>query len=152
VRDAVFPIETFEHTWKRSEYWAMVATRPPELAATPPFADLLDAAAALERSDPGAALDAWRALSIREPLRFEPWMGAGNSAVALGDLVAARDLFEAATQLAPAQGDAWNNLASVRRSLGDVPGAREAAAKALAIGGPHRETYEQTVREIGQSR
>jgi hypothetical protein len=151
-RDAVFALATFERTWARGDHWAMVATAPGDPAATPSFASLLDAAAALERNDARAALTAWQALAGREPARFEPWMGAGNSAAALGELAAARDSFARAAGIAPASGDAWNNLASALLSLHDVPGAREAIARALALGGSHRETYEQTAREIEAAR
>ena len=150
--DAVFALSTFERTWMRGGGFAMVVAPAGELPATASFDRMLEAAAALERLDPRAALPAWQALAAREPSRFEPRMGAGNSSAALGDLAGARAAFEAATRLAPGNGDAWNNLASVLHGLHEDALAAGAIARALEIGGANRATYEKTAGEIHAGR
>ena len=138
----------FERTWVRGGSWAMVATDPARPPVTPDIDALVEAAAALERSDSLAARRAYQALLQRAPSHFGAWMGLGNSAAAQGDTAAAIAAFEQATQVDPARGDAWNNLASVRLAQGDIAAARTAVARALALGGPHRAVYEQTAAEI----
>ena len=146
--DEAFAIEVFERTWARAGHWAMVATLPGDLPASPPYDSLLLAAAALERTDPAAARLSWRALAEREPARFEPWMGIGNSSAALGEPGRAREAFEQAVHLAPDRADAWNNLASVLAQQGELARAREAIARALLLPGGHRDIIERTAREI----
>lgn len=139
----------FERTWVRGGAWAMVAADPARPPVTPDVDALVDAAAALERSNSAAARQAYQALLQRAPAHFGAWMGLGNSAAAQGDPEAAVTAFEQATRLAPDNGDAWNNFASMQLARGDIAGARVSVARALAIGGPHRAVYEQTAAEIG---
>jgi len=141
-------LELFERTWARGGYWAMVATDPAALPVSATTEALLDASAALERVDPAAARRAYEALLQRAPDDFGAWMGLGNSAYALGDSAAAVTAFERARQIEPTRGDAWNNLATALTARGDLARARAAIDRALALGGAHRATYEQTAAEI----
>ncbi len=141
-------LAVFERTWVRGGSWAMVATDPARPPVTPDVDTLVDAAAALERSDSRAARQAYQALLQRAPAHFGAWMGLGNSAAAQGDTAGAIAAFEQATRLGPDRGDAWNNLASMRLAGGEVAAARSAVAHALALGGPHRDIYQQTAAEI----
>ena len=142
------PLATFERTWARSGHWAVRVTAPQALPATAEAARWAAAVAPLERSDPAAALQAWRAGLQRWPQDARLWFGAGNAAHALGDAPAARSAFEAATRADPGFADAWNNLAHVLHGLGERPAARAAAERAVAIGGPRSKTYEGTLRDI----
>jgi len=142
------PLELFERTWARSQHWAIVATDPARLPATPGTDRLLSAASALEQVDPAAAARAYQALTLRAPISFAAWMGRGNSAYAIRDFAAAADSFEHAATLAPASGDVYNNLALTRWQLGDVAAARAAIERAVALGGARQAHYLQTQAAI----
>lgn len=145
-------LELFERTWARGEYWAMMALDPRELPVTTPIDELVDATAALERVDAGAARRAYTAITQRAPDAFGAWMGLGNSAYATGDPQSAAAAFARAADLQPLRADAWNNLASARLAIGDFAGAQEAVERAIGIGGEHRDVYERTAQEIAAGR
>jgi len=144
-------LELFERTWARGGSWAMVAVAPQSPPVSPTIDDLVDAAAALERVDVRAARVAYEALSQRAPGNFGAWMGLGNSAFALGDPAAAVAAFATASELQPERADSWNNLATALFAQGSIPAARAAIERALALGGVHRDLYEQTAAEIRQA-
>jgi len=144
-------LELFEHTWTRGGSWAMVAVAPLNLPVTPSSDALVAAAAALERVDVGAAHAAYLALSQRTPGSFGVWMGLGNSAFAMGDTTSAVAAFTRASELQPENADSWNNLASALLAQGEKDEARAAIERALALGGAHRQVYEQTAAEIEQA-
>ena len=80
---------------------------------------------------------------------------AGTSALALGNAAyRGKQLQEAGAQYRqatvdhPESGDAWNNLAQVRMELGQWTAAREAAARAVALGGPRRAAYQALLDRI----
>jgi Flp pilus assembly protein TadD len=75
-------------------------------------------------------------------------LGRGNTAYADGDHVAAATAFQIATQEHPESAPAFNNLATVLLGLGELKQARQAAEKALALGGPWRETARATLQAI----
>src|SRR6185503_18423833 len=49
------PLSTFEHTWRRSGYWAMLALPPRRLPASVAVADYLSAVTRLEKTGPLAS-------------------------------------------------------------------------------------------------
>ena len=138
------PLSVFERTWARSGHWAMVATAPDRLPATPDAESLLAASVALERVDRAAAGRAYAALTQRAPLLAGAWLGLGNVRHASGDLAAAAQAFERATAADPAGADAWNNLALTELARGRIDAARRAAQQAVAIGGPRAPRYRET--------
>lgn len=138
-------LEVFERTWARSGYWAMVASAPGVLPQSVPMPALLAAAAALERVDAAAARRAYAALTARDPKLAAAWFGLGNASFAAGDYAAARDAFERSVQVAPAHADAWNNLAHTWLALQQPAEAIRAAQRAVTLGGPRLERYQQTL-------
>jgi len=144
----VLSMELFERTWARSGRWAMIAVDPRRPPQSLDMASVLEATAALERVDAGAAHAAYQALTARADASFAAWMGLGNSAYAQGDAAAAVNAFETATRLAPDRAEAWNNLAVGLLALGAPARAHAAIAHALALGGTQLGQYEQTAREI----
>jgi len=147
-RAGPMPLSTFESTWARSGYWAMVAVAPDRLPVSVAPLQVFAAAADLERVDTPAARLAYLALTKRTPDLPQPWIGLGNADYALGDLPGSAEAFGRATHLDPRNADAWNNLAAVLARLGRGCEAAAAAARALGIGGPHRAEYEATAAEI----
>lgn len=144
------PIAVFERTWARGGHWAMVATPPAHLPATPPAERLAEAAAALERVDAAAARQAFDALTRRAPTLYAAWIGLGNTAYAGRDFSAAAAAFERATHLRPDAGDAWNNLALAWLGAGQRADARRAAQRAVELAGPRADRYRATLEAIGR--
>ena len=144
----VMPMTTFEHTWARSGYWAMVALAPGRLPASAQEAATLDALVALEKNHPAAARQSYAAAALRWPDKLALLLGLGNTAYAAGDLAAASDAYGRASEKHPDSGPAFNNLAVVLMELGRLQEARAAAAKALALGGAWRQAAQDTLASI----
>jgi tetratricopeptide (TPR) repeat protein len=142
-------MSTFEHTWARSAYWAMVALPPGRLPATVEQGQMVDALLAFEKTgDAAAARRAYQAALQRWPDNLVLQMGYGNSAYAAGELTTAAAAFRRAADAHPDSAPAFNNLASVLSELGRFEEARQAAQKALALGGPWRDASFATLQSI----
>lgn len=146
----VMPLSTFERTWARSDRWAVRVSSPTQLPATAVAADWATAVATLERIDARAAYTAWNTGLQRWPGHRIGLLGLGNAAHALGQRERAAQAFEAAVMAHPDFADAWNNLAQVRLELAQLPAAREAAARAVALGGPRLAAYQRLQQQIEQ--
>ncbi len=139
---------TFERTWARGDYWAMLALAPGQLPATAQAATFVDAAAALERVDPAAAQKAYAAALQQWPQDRSALLGAGNAAYALGQREAAMAAYRAAVAQYADFADAWNNLAQVLLDSGQRDAAAQAIARAVALGGARLPRYLELQREI----
>ena len=149
-RRYVTPLPTFERTWERGGYWALVVLPPDALPATAdePTA-VLRAATGLEqagRFDEAAA--AYTAIADRWPDSLGAWMGLGNVRYADDDLAGAEEAFRTATLRRPDAAAAWNNLAHVLGERGRRTEALEAAQRAVDLGGAGAETYRATLGEV----
>ena len=145
----VMPMTTFEHTWARSGYWAMVTLAPGRLPTTAKEAAVLDALVAVEKNSPPAAALQTYALALRRwPDNLALALGFGNTTYAAGDRAAAADAFRRASELHPDSGAAFNNLAVALMELGRLQEARAAAEKALALGGPWDQAARDTLASI----
>ena len=145
----VTSLRTFEHTWRRGDYWAVVVLPPGELPQTAEELPYLQSVLALEKlkrwqdtaTAYGNALTRW-------PKSLGAHMGLGNSRYALGDLRAAEAAFRAATRAHPDAAVAFNNLA---QALADQKRWREAeqmARKAVDIGGDNADVFRQTLARV----
>ncbi len=143
---------TFEHTWARGGYWAMVALPPSVLPATARADSFSAAAGGLERVNPVAAASAYDAVLARWPATREALLGLGNVAYAQGQKQLAATRFAEVVRAHPDFADAWNNLAQVRLELGQPDAAAEAAAKAVGIGGVRLARYLELQREIARQK
>jgi len=139
---------TFERTWARSGYWAMLALAPGQLPATAEPAVYVDAVAALERVNPAAAQQAYAAALPRWPQERGLLLGLGNSAYALGQRDAAIAAYRAALAQHVDFADAWNNLAQALLEGAAYQEAAQAISKAAALGGPRLPRYLELQREI----
>jgi hypothetical protein len=144
-------LRTFEHTWARAQYWAMVVLPPDRLPVSQQPMQIFAAATTLERIDPAAARRTYRSITQKFPDFPEAWVGLGNTAYAQGDLTESALAFRKATELDPGSADAWNNLGSAMGALGRPCEAAQAVRRALQIGGPHLTQYQQTAAEIDAS-
>jgi tetratricopeptide (TPR) repeat protein len=146
------PMPVFERTWARSGHWAMVATEPSALPASPDASSLLAATAALERVNAAAAGRAYAALTVRHPSLYGAWFGLGNARYSAGDLAGAERAFLRATVTDPDAADGWNNLALTQLALGRVGDAHASAQRAVALGGPRAARYRETLEAVERRR
>lgn len=142
------PLSTFERTWARGRHWAMLALPPTTLPAQARALDWLQAAAALERVQPAAALRAYDTAVKTWPSHAGAWLGLGNARHAQGRLAEAGEALETATRLAPDFADAWNNLAQVRLEQQRWSEAAQAVDRAVRLGGPRLERYRELQRQV----
>jgi tetratricopeptide (TPR) repeat protein len=143
------PMTTFERTWARGNYWAMLALAPTELPNNADEHRYLAAAVALEQTrQSDAAASAYNTALQRWPDNLSAQMGLGNIAYARGDFAGAAAAFRAATLRHPDAAAAYNNLADTLARQKNYSAALAAAQKAVALGGPNSAVFAQTLREI----
>jgi len=141
-------MSTFERTWARGGYWAMVVATPQRIPASASQRDALRAAVSLERSDRAAALAAYRTLHERSPQDRLAGFALGNAQLAGGQPRDAAQTYRELLQRHPDFADGWNNLAEALASVGEREAAREAAQRAVSIGGPGLKTYLETAARL----
>jgi tetratricopeptide (TPR) repeat protein len=143
------PFKTFEYTWRRAGYWAMVAMPPGKLPETATEPAYLSAAVALEKSaSPDQAEAAYTAALERWPDNLTARIGLGNTAYAQADVKRAEAAFRQATLDHPDSAIAFNNLA---QTLADQQRYLEALAlanKAVSLGGSEQAAAQDTLSKI----
>jgi tetratricopeptide (TPR) repeat protein len=154
-RHQALPMKTFERTWARSHYWAMLALPAGEMPAHIDEERYIAAALAMEQTKTSdqktqlaAANLAYKAAVKRWPNNLNASMGAGNTAYALGNFAAAETAFRHATLMHPESGAAFNNLADTLAQQKKFKQALAAAQRAVQIGGAQSEVFLQTQKEI----
>ena len=145
----VLPLTTFERTWQRGGYWAMLALPPAQLPRSADTTRYIDAAVALEKTGQvRAARTAYATALTRWPDHLTARIGLGNTAYALGDFAAAEQAFRAAAAAHPDAAVAFNNLADTLARQQRYSEALPAAQEAVRLGGAQAEVFAQTLREI----
>jgi hypothetical protein len=148
-RRHVVPLETFERTWRRADYWAIVVMPPDRLPATAEETPYLQAAVALERLQRwGDAVRAYRVALKRWPDSLGAQLGIGNSRYAQHDFAGAEQAYRDATTAHPDSGIAFNNLAQALADQGRWREAETSITKALSLGGAHLKDFQATAAEI----
>jgi len=143
------PLDTFEHTWRRSGYWAMLALPPRRLPASVAADNYLSAVARLERTGPPeSARGAYERALERWPDELTALIGLGNSAHRAGDFEAAEHAFRRATIAHPRSAAAHNNLAQTLEELDRHDEALAEARVAVGLGGPLEDTSIRTLDAI----
>jgi tetratricopeptide (TPR) repeat protein len=143
------PLRVFERTWRRSRHWAMVALPPQRLPETAEEANYLEAVVGLERLQRlEEARSAYETALQRWPGSLGAHMGLGNTRYALADLEGAEQAFRLAAHGHPESGAAYNNLAYVLAALDRLEEAEVAARRAVSLGGPFQDRYQNTLRSI----
>lgn len=152
-RRHVLALSTFERTWRRAGYWALVVLPPATLPATAEELPYLQAVSTLERMGrPDDAQRAYQTALTRWPTSFGALLGIGNSSYARGDIVGAEHAFRRAVEFHPNAAVGYNNLAQALADQGRLREAEETAQRAVALGGPLLGTYQQTLEEIRRRR
>ncbi|MGB9093212.1 MAG: PA2778 family cysteine peptidase [Gallionella sp.] len=145
----LLPMRTFEYTWARSNYWAMVALPPGRIPATAEPDAYVAAVSAYERVNGSArALQAYVAALDRWPGNLSAQIGVGNAAYQLHDLARAESAFRQAAQDHPDSVAALNNLAQTLADQARYPEALQAAQRAVSLGGPLAQTAQGTLADI----
>lgn len=152
-------MNTFEHTWARSQHWGIVILPADRLPATATAEAYLRSVVDFESTQQRWQLanTAYRTALTRWPNNLIAQMGLGNSAYQLADLSAATDAFRNAVRDHPDTAAAHNNLAQVLMELavkkdGNLDEAEKHAQRAVELGGPHLESYRETLGEIQQAK
>lgn len=149
----VVPVMTFERTWRRGDYWAMVVNPPERIPRTAEETRYVQSIVALERLQRWDETSrAYRAALARWPQSLVAQLGLGNSRYALNDLAGAERAYRAAAAAHPDAAVAFNNLAQTLADQRRWQEAEANAERALALGGPHVETYRATLEEIRAKR
>ena len=133
----VMAMPTFERTWERSRYWAMVTVSPGSIPATVAESDYVQAAVPFEkvacataaRDAYFAATEKWRDNQLALP-------GLGNTAFSLQDWQAADNAFRKLADMAFDPVPALNNRAFTLDAQGRLAQALEVARRAVRLGGP----------------
>lgn len=142
-------LASFERSWSRGDYWALVILPPGEIPASARLTDYLRAARDLESSAGAAqALPAYQAASVRWPDKPLPWLALGNSYFARNDYAAAEHAFRQACRVAPHEPEGWNNLAFALLQNGCPTQALHAAHCAVHSAGEDDSRYRESVDEI----
>lgn len=142
-------LATFERTWARAAYWALVALPADRLPATAAAGEVFSAAVALqEQQQDEAALAVLEAGLQRWPAERNLLMGSGNLQLARGSAAEAEARFRRVVELAPDYAPAHNNLAILLRDRGDVDLARQHAQTAVSLGGPFADQYAETLQSL----
>lgn len=147
------PFTTFENTWARSNYWAMVALPPARIPQTASPESYIQGITALHHSS--AKTDVWPAYVAamqRWPASLFVRIAAGNHAYNRGDLSMAEQIFFTATQEHPDSAAAFNNLAQTLSDQGKQDAALQAVHRALQIGGPLMSEVRKTLSEMEQKK
>jgi hypothetical protein len=143
----------FYNIWKRSNFWGLLVLRPTQLPATAEETKFVAAVYGLEKAQQWqAAVAGYRTALSRWPQSLAAAMGLGNSFYALGDRASAEAAFRDAARCHPDSGAAFNNLAQVLFEQGALDAALDAARTAVALGGPLKSTFQQTLQEIQSAR
>jgi tetratricopeptide (TPR) repeat protein len=145
------PLRTFEHTWARGGYWAMLVLPPGKLPQTAVPEDYLRALAALERTNPSVdSGDGYAAALKRWPADLATQIGAGNAAYNRHDLAGALRILLKAVEDHPDSLAAFNNLAQVQSDMGELDAALVSARRAVQLGGPLAPIARKTLESIEQ--
>lgn len=142
-------LRTFLKTWAPADYWGLLILPADELPATAIEENYLNAIAGLERAGRFTAAGKGYETAIRRwPGSLSAWIGLGNSYYAQKNLPAAAGAFEQAVKLYPQNGVPLNNLAQVLWEQGKQDKALETIRHAISLGGPFKDTFEETLQSF----
>jgi tetratricopeptide (TPR) repeat protein len=140
---------TFEHTWRRGKYWAMILLKPGELPVAGDAWRYMNAIVGFEQQRNWPLLvKAYLAGLQRWPENSELLMGYGNALYAQGKLEKAVIQYEKVIHNRQNFAPAYNNAAQVYAELGQFEIANKYVRRAIELGGVHIEQYRSTLKDI----
>lgn len=144
----VTPMDVFERTWQRADFWALVIVPVNEIPRTAePLRYLQTIYAFEETGNHDVALTAYRAAVKHWPDKAITWMTLGNMALLKEDWKEAITAFYTAATLKPESIISWNNLAYALHDYGCGAQAKTALQCALNIA-PGDENLLDSWREL----
>jgi tetratricopeptide (TPR) repeat protein len=142
-------LASFERSWSRGDYWALVILPPGEIPASARLTDYLRAARELEHTAGSEqALPAYQAATAQWPDQPLPWLTLGNCHYSRSEYAAAEQAFWQASRIAPYEPEGWNNLAFALLQNGCPQQALQAARCAVDTAGGDDPRYRESVEEI----
>ncbi|OGT72525.1 MAG: hypothetical protein A3H44_08560 [Gammaproteobacteria bacterium RIFCSPLOWO2_02_FULL_57_10] len=145
----VMSLSTFERTWARAEYWAILALEPGVMPAVAEPIPYFSALAALEQNNPLELIGPGYVSGLQQwPTDRNLLMGYGNLLYSDNDLAAAAEQFGKVIEHHPDYAPAHNNLANILYELGQRDQALVHAQQAVRLGGDYIESYRATLRMI----
>jgi tetratricopeptide (TPR) repeat protein len=154
-RRRVTALSTFEHTWRRADYWAVVIPPPGELPFTAEELPYLQSIAALERIGANdSAAQAYAGALKRWPQSLPGLIGLANARYGMGELAGAEETLRRAIKLHPTSAVALNNLAQTLADQGRYAEAEVAVRQAIAVTTDTTllKSLEQTLNDILKQR
>jgi len=128
------PIEVFERTWQRADYWALVIVPVDEIPRTASPLNYLQTVYAFEETgNTGVAKKAYQAAVEQWPDKSITWTALGNMALLNRDWHQAATAFHAAVELDPKSIIIWNNLAYALHAYGCGEQSKQALECGLKI-------------------
>lgn len=148
-RRQVMSLTTFEHTWGRSGFWAMLALSPGQVPRTATETSYISAVVALEKTKGlKSAKPAYEAALRHWPRNLTAHIGLGNAAYAVGEVKSAEKYYLQATLDHPESAIAFNNLAQTLVDQQRFVEALAAAVQAVGLGGAEQATARDTLEYI----
>jgi tetratricopeptide (TPR) repeat protein len=142
-------ISTFERTWARSDYWAIVTPAPGDIPRHTVEKNFLASAVAFEKqATPAQRIAVYEAATQRWPANALAWMGLGNGAFEIRDWTRAERAFRKAAALSEDRVPALNNLALALEAQGRIADAIAVAEQAVAAGGPFAAAAKATLAQL----
>ncbi len=152
------PFTVFEHTWRKSGYWAMLALPAGQIPVSATETGYASAVAAMERiGDASAAAAAYRSTLARWPGNEVASIGLANHHYARAELHEAQALLHAALQRQPDSMALLNNLAHTLAQTGRLDEALALIERAMRqpthpLAAQVRETQAQILLQIAARR
>lgn len=151
IKRYVMSMTTFERTWQRSHYWAIVVLKPGELPSHPDARRYLQAIVGFEQTKNWSLLDTLYRTGLEQwPADKELRMGYGNVLYLQHQTKAAVVQYEFVLKAYPDFAPAHNNLAMALAGMGRFEQALTHARRAIRLGGEQAEEYQSTLNEIKQ--
>ncbi len=145
------PFATFERTWQRAGYWALVPVPPQRIPATASADAFLRTAIDMEQVGRTAtARKAYAAAVEHWPDNLLAHTGLGNTSYALGDPAAAEAAYRAALEQVPDEAAIWNNLAYALAAQGRRGEALAAIRRAIELE-PQNPNFADSLGELSRS-
>jgi len=145
----IMPMRTFEYTWSRSGYWAMVALPPGKIPVTADADAYIAAASALEKTvDPEQMEITYSSALSRWPENLSAQIAIGNIAYHEHDLARAETAYRRAVHDHPDSVAALNNLAQTLSDQNRYKEAMEVANEAVGLDGPLALVARKTLADI----
>lgn len=149
IKRYVLDQSTFNHTWRRGDYWGLLVLPPGELPVSVAALDYAQAITALAQVNPTAnTLIAWQAGYQRWPTHRIMALGFANALYAQQKYALAEKVLNALVTHYPNDGVVWNNLAMALAQQGKWQAAEVMATIAIKRGGSHAKELRQTLQSI----